>query len=499
MSMDRFAQLVAELRMMPEQEAFGVVPQHEALLAEYFAAVPSAEAEAAADLLWWSRPKARGTRGRLRELVARRWPAWMVDDCLRQAARPLGAYAALLGESRAAALPLCEALDLDLVDDHDALTAGLGPEALEVYLELYTGVFDPPTTRSTVAQALASVWRCTPHQLHQAAWRSRRVERGPLLQGGGAPAPACAHTWAAPAEPWVGTRRYDGIRAQLVRTAEEVWLWMEEGPLLNDIYPALVQAAHALPPGTHLDGHLVGVDAHRTIDVPAMERAIRQGRPFQAAVCYWADDILVEDGRDVCDLELEVRLDRLRRLCAAGGAHRAREGVGTEVEGAMGEGAIGTIGVAEVRAAASAKGGDVLARRPGPFGAGGCMLSRPPIEVSAVLYSRRASPEGSLTYAFAMEQGGALVPIVSLCPSGTWADILARAAESGTGERHGPVQMLQGERVYRLAVGIAYPSPRRKCGFECRRVEIVEEVEYGTVGAASALSQAARSLLANPA
>ncbi len=56
------------------------------------------------------------------------------------------------------------------------------------------------------------------------------------------------------------------------------------------------------------------------------------------------------------------------------------------------------------------------------------------------------------------------------------------------------MQMLQGERAYRLAVGVAYPSPRRKCGYECRRVEIVEEVEYDSIGTASALSQAARSL-----
>lgn len=143
------------------------------------------------------------------------------------------------------------------------------------------------------------------------------------------------------------------------------------------------------------------------------------------------------------------------------------------VDGGRGDG-VGTVGatVGAVQTAVVARGGDVLARTSGrPFGAGGWMLSRPPTEVAA-----------------------ALVPIVSLCPSETWAEALACAAESGTGERHGPVQMLQGERAYRLAVGVAYPSPRRKCGYECRRVEIVEEVEYDSIGTASALSQAARSL-----
>ena len=166
------------------------------------------------------------------------------------------------------------------------------------------------------------------------------------------------------------------------------------------------------------------------------------------------------------------------------------------VDGGRGDG-VGTVGatVGAVQTAVVARGGDVLARTSGrPFGAGGWMLSRPPTEVAAALYSRRVSSEVPPTYTFAMEQEGALVPIVSLCPSETWAEALACAAESGTGERHGPVQMLQGERAYRLAVGVAYPSPRRKCGYECRRVEIVEEVEYDSIGTASALSQAARSL-----
>ena len=102
---------------------------------------------------------------------------------------------------------------------------------------------------------------------------------------------------------------------------------------------------------------------------------------------------------------------------------------------------VGTVGatVGAVQTAVVARGGDVLARTSGrPFGAGGWMLSRPPTEVAAALYSRRVSSEVPPTYTFAMEQEGALVPIVSLCPSETWAEALACAAESGTGERHGP-------------------------------------------------------------
>ena len=78
------------------------------------------------------------------------------------------------------------------------------------------------------------------------------------------------------------------------------------------------------------------------------------------------------------------------------------------VDGGRGDG-VGTVGatVGAVQTAVVARGGDVLARTSGrPFGAGGWMLSRPPTEVAAALYSRRVSSEVPPTYTFAMEQEG---------------------------------------------------------------------------------------------
>ncbi len=71
-----------------------------------------------------------------------------------------------------------------------------------------------------------------------------------------APLQEFATRLAAPAD-WIVEWKYDGIRAQVVKRASQVWIWSRGEELVTERFPEIVAAASALPNGTVLDGEVV--------------------------------------------------------------------------------------------------------------------------------------------------------------------------------------------------------------------------------------------------
>lgn len=60
-----------------------------------------------------------------------------------------------------------------------------------------------------------------------------------------------------PPSQWLVEWKYDGVRAQLVKRAGQVWLWSRGEELVTERYPEVAGVAAALPDGTVLDGELL--------------------------------------------------------------------------------------------------------------------------------------------------------------------------------------------------------------------------------------------------
>lgn len=56
---------------------------------------------------------------------------------------------------------------------------------------------------------------------------------------------------------WFAEWKYDGIRAQVIKRAGEVWIWSRGEELVTDRFPEVVALAEALPDGTVVDGEIV--------------------------------------------------------------------------------------------------------------------------------------------------------------------------------------------------------------------------------------------------
>jgi DNA ligase-1 len=61
---------------------------------------------------------------------------------------------------------------------------------------------------------------------------------------------------AAPAD-WIVEWKYDGIRAQVIKRAGQVWIWSRGEELVSERFPEIVALASALPNGSVLDGEIV--------------------------------------------------------------------------------------------------------------------------------------------------------------------------------------------------------------------------------------------------
>jgi DNA ligase-1 len=154
-----------------------------------------------------------------------------------------------------------------------------------VYFKLMTGSFRVGVSRLQVTQALAGVSALDPKRIAQRlmgythiAARPTGADYAALIapealgelnqRTSGQPYPFfLAHPFAQPVDTfdatlgppanWVVEWKWDGIRAQLVKRAGQVWLWSRGEELITDRFPELEQLGQALPDGTVMDGEVV--------------------------------------------------------------------------------------------------------------------------------------------------------------------------------------------------------------------------------------------------
>lgn len=169
----------------------------------------------------------------------------------------------------------------------------LAPEQRFVYFKLITGNFRVGVSRLQVTQALATVSALDPKRIAHRLMGYTQIGRQPAAddyaaliapvdeaaEGGvpgtgdsgmaGQPYPFfLAHPFSQPVAEmpallgapgdWLVEWKWDGIRAQIVRRAGEVWVWSRGEELVTDRFPELAEAAMAaLPDGTVVDGEIL--------------------------------------------------------------------------------------------------------------------------------------------------------------------------------------------------------------------------------------------------
>ncbi len=132
---------------------------------------------------------------------------------------------------------------------------------------------------------------------------------------------------------WLHEIKYDGYRIAARVQDDGVRLLSRNGLDWTERFSGVAEALAALPAsGTWLDGEAVVFDERGVSDFGALQRALKEGRPWD--VTYVVFDLLFENGEDLRALPLTERKRRLERLLKRGG--RELHGVvkyGDHIEG----------------------------------------------------------------------------------------------------------------------------------------------------------------------
>ena len=120
---------------------------------------------------------------------------------------------------------------------------------------------------------------------------------------------------------WIVEWKYDGIRAQIVKRAGNVWIWSRGEELVTERFPEIVALAAPLPDGTVLDGEIVvwkegAPAAFNLLQQRIGRKTLTKKVLADVPVTFMAYDILEQDGQDIRALAQRERRARLEALLA---------------------------------------------------------------------------------------------------------------------------------------------------------------------------------------
>ena len=207
-----------------------------------------------------------------------------------------------------------------------------------VVLKLITGAFRVGVSKSLVTRAIAELAGISSdvisHRL-MGRWKPTAAFFGSLISSEVAdtmasqPYPFCLAHAVDPergpeslgdAKDYAAEWKWDGIRGQLIRRAEQVFIWSRGEDLMENRWPEIESAAELLPDGTVLDGEILASHGDNQI-LPFAQLQKRIGRKTinkkllrEVPVIFQAFDLLQEAGEDIRLLPFVERRKRLEAL-----------------------------------------------------------------------------------------------------------------------------------------------------------------------------------------
>jgi len=553
--MRRFAALYTAL-----DGSVGTNARVEALVA-YFSEVDAADAAWALHVLLGKQGKRLITGRRLRQicLEGSPLPEWLFDDCYAHVGdsaetiallwRQLAPEAAEApGGSNASAAPLHSWME-QLLPAAAALEAdaqavavrhlwrGLSPAELLVANKLLTGGLRVGVAQGLVVRALARL-----SGLEEAQLQHR-------LMGGFKPSAAALTTLLAPADEaeavpsrpypfylaspleqqpagpasdWQAEWKFDGIRGQLIRRANEVFLWSRGEELIGAAFPELLAAAGCLANGTVLDGEILVWPAGSDQPAPFAQLQRRLGRKApgrkllaECPAAFVAYDLLELGGDDWRQRPLSQRRSALEDLL-----QDLPETTPTPAAGLLRLSprlpltAWEQLEPLRQQAASAAAEGLMLKALDSPYLAGRkrgqwWKHKRDPYTLDAVLLyaqagsGRRANLFTDYTFGLWDRQPGAEGELVSFAKAYSGLNdgeitALDRWIRSHTTERFGPVRAVQPLQVFELAFEGLQRSSRHKSGIAVRFPRIARWRQDKPAAEADTLATALALLAAPP-
>lgn len=301
---------------------------------------------------------------------------------------------------------------------------------------------------------------------------------------------------------WQAEWKWDGIRAQVIKRAGQVFLWSRGEDLMTERFPEIAKAAEFLPDGTVLDGEVLPWIDDKVMPFTELQRRIGRktvGKKLleEVPVILQVYDLLEYEGKDIRSFEIRTRREFLEKVLQD-----------------LDEPVRQTFRPTEIVEAADWD--DLTERRleSRNLGVEGFMLKRKdslyrtgrhrgdwwkwkiePMTIDAVLlYAQKGTGKRSglfTDYTFAVwNEAGELVPFAKAYSGLTDAEIrrVDNYVRRNTKETFGPVRSVTPKLVFELAFENIQKSNRHKSGVAVRFPRILRWREDKTIEQADSLA-----------
>ena len=211
----------------------------------------------------------------------------------------------------------------------------LRPEDLLPYHKLITGAFRMGISNGNLCRALGQVNNVSPSIIAQrmmGKWQPQDRTLQDIIgvastdEDLNAPVPFCL---ASPLvsevdslggkEEWQIEWKWDGIRAQLIKSHSGTLIWSRGGESVGETFPEIMEAAKLLPEGVCLDGEILAWNQNGLMRFHDLQRRLGRKSPsiqIQTTVPtrFIAYDIMRHEGKDLREKPLVGRRQLLEKL-----------------------------------------------------------------------------------------------------------------------------------------------------------------------------------------
>jgi DNA ligase 1 len=300
---------------------------------------------------------------------------------------------------------------------------------------------------------------------------------------------------------WQAEWKWDGIRAQVIKRADEVFMWSRGEDLITERFPEIANAAANLPNGTVLDGEILPWIDDKVMPFTELQRRIGRktvGKKLleEVPVILQVYDVLEYEGRDIRAFEIRTRREFLEEILSKIPDEAKRIFRPTEIIEAA-----DWTHLAKIREQSRELGveGFMLKQKTSPYRTGRqrgdwWKWKIEPMTIDAVLlYAQKGTGKRSglfTDYTFAVwNDSGELVPFAKAYSGLTDAEIrrVDNFVRRNTKETFGPVRSVTPKLVFELAFENIQKSTRHKSGVAVRFPRILRWREDKTIKDADSL------------
>ncbi|MGL5891010.1 MAG: ATP-dependent DNA ligase [Bacteroidia bacterium] len=278
---------------------------------------------------------------------------------------------------------------------------------------------------------------------------------------------------------WQAEWKWDGIRGQIIKRGDELFVWSRGEELVTDMFPEFAELHTLLPQGIVIDGEIIPWKDGKPLPFHVMQQ--RNGRKNitpkilkEAPIVFLAYDLLEFEGKDLRNDSLISRREKLETIVNENANSNT-----LKLSPQLSFSSWNELTELRTNSRDELSEGLMLKRKDSVYETGRKRGSWwkwkvDPLTVDAVLiYAQRGHGRRAnlyTDYTFAVWDGDNLVPFAKAYSGLTDAEIKEVDAfvKRNTVDKFGPVRSVKAELVFELAFEGINPSPRHKSGIALR-------------------------------